>query len=524
MKGLLIATVVVLATLAPAAQSAVDPGIIARIKQEALTTSQVMDHVSWLADVYGPRLSGTPQLRQASEWAMKRFTEWGLSNVHQERFPFGQGWKVERWSAHMLEPQIQPLVGYPRSFSPSTNGPVAAEAVHVDIRSEADFAKYAGKLRGKIVLPQTARPVRMLDGRIVLRMNEKDIAEALTTPIPEPESEGGGDGAAFARKVAQFYAAEGVAAILERGSNSDTVSGGSNLSWQVQRVDGGTVWPSTGGSRDPGVPAGVPSATIAVEHYNRMLRILEKGLPVRVEVNIQTTFFPEAAGTLNGINTIAEIPGTDLADEVVILGAHYDSHAYSTGATDNATGSSAMMEAVRVIRSLGLRPRRTIRVALWDAEEHGLLGSRAYVAQHYGSPANGTTKPAHAKVAGYYNLDNGTGRIRGIWGQGNMGAMALFRQWMESVKDLGVEIVGPRSVQQTDHMSFDNAGLPGFQFVQERLEYGARTHHSTMDFVDRVQRDDLVQQAAVVAVFAWYTANTPEKLPRKAVATKGVTQ
>ena len=487
-----------------------------------------MDHVGWLADVYGPRLAGTPQLRQASEWAMKRFTEWGLSNVHQERFAFGQGWKVERWSAHMIEPQTQPIIGYPRTFSPSTKGPVSGD---VDARRHSIRSRLREVRRQA---PRQDRPaasgagaVRMLDGRIVLRMNEKDIAEALTTPIPEAAAGGGAGGAAagFQQKVAQFYVTEGVAALLERGSDSDTVAGGSNLSWQAQRVDGGyRVARRAAATAIRKCRRACPSATIAVEHYNRMLRILDKGLPVKVEVNIQTTFFPEAAGTLNGINTIAEIPGTDLADEVVIVGAHYDTHPFATGATDNATGSTAMMEAVRVIKSLGLRPRRTIRVALWDGEEHGLARIARVRRRALRQPADGTTKPGHAKFVAYYNLDNGTGRIRGIWGQGNLGAMALFRQWMESVKDLGVEIVGPRSVQQTDHMSFDNAGLPGFQFIQERLEYDSRTHHSTMDFVDRVQREDLVQQATVVAVFAWYSANWPEKLPRKAVATKAGTQ
>jgi carboxypeptidase Q len=510
----------------------VDLGTIARIKQEALNNSQVMDHVSWMSDVYGPRMSGTPQFQQASDWAIKRFTEWGLANVHQERFAFGQGWKVERFSAHLIEPQVQPIIGYPRSYSPSTKGPVTAEVSHVDIRSEADFAKYAGKLRGRIVLPQAARAVRMLEDRVVLRMNDKDVQEALTMPIPEPERAGGAGaagaagrpGANFAEKLAQFYVSEGVVALLERGSDSDMSAGGSDLSWQTQRVDGGTIFPGSGGSRDPKVAQGVPSATIAVEHYNRMLRILDKGIPVKIELNIQSTFYPEAADALNGINTIAEIPGSDRADEVVILGAHFDSHPYSTGATDNATGSSAMMEAVRVIKSLGLKPRRTIRVALWSAEEQGLLGSRAYVAAHFGGTGETPVKPEHAKVAAYFNLDNGTGRIRGIWGQGNLGAMLLFRQWMESVRDLGVDLVGPRIVGSTDHASFENAGLPGFQFVQERLEYNSRTHHSNMDFVDRVQRDDLVQQATVAAVFAWYAANWPDKLPRKVVAAKTGTQ
>ena len=311
-----------------------------------------------------------------------------------------------------------------------------------------------------------------------------------------------------------------MAGVLERGSESDLSAGGSDLSWQTQRVDGGTIFPGGGGSRDPKAPRQVPSATIAVEHYNRMIRILEKGVPVRVELNIQTTLYPEKEGAPNGINILAEIPGTDLADEVVIMGAHFDTTPGSTGATDNATGSAAMMEAVRIIKSLGLRPRRTIRVALWGGEEQGLLGSRAYVAEHFGTETS--PKPGHAKLAAYYNLDNGTGRIRGVWGQGNLGAMALFRQWSESVKDLGVEIIAPRSVGATDHASFDNAGLPGFQFVQERLEYNSRSHHSNMDFVDRVQREDLIQQAAVAAVFAWYSANWPEKLPRKAV--KGTSQ
>jgi carboxypeptidase Q len=371
------------------------------------------------------------------------------------------------------------------------------------------------------VLPQPARRVRMLADRVVLRMTPQDIEEAMTTPIPAPGGGGGGGGGQNLNdKIAEFYVAEGVAALLERGADSDLSAGGSDLSWQTQRVDGGTIFPGSGGNRDPKAARQVPSATIAVEHYNRMVRILEKGLPVRVELNIQATLYPENAGTPNGINTIADLPGTDLANEVVIMGAHFDTTPGATGATDNATGAAAMMEAVRVIKSLGLRPRRTIRVALWGGEEQGLLGSRAYVAEHYGSES--APKPDHAKLAAYYNLDNGTGRIRGIWGQGNLGAMALFRQWSEAVKDLGVEIIGPRTVTATDHSSFDTAGLPGFQFVQERLEYNSRTHHSNMDFLDRVQRDDLVQQAAVAAVFAWYSANWPEKLPRKTA--KGGTQ
>ncbi|MBA3269342.1 MAG: M20/M25/M40 family metallo-hydrolase [Acidobacteria bacterium] len=525
MKRYLVLGIFVGVVAATSAQSPVDLGTVARIKQEALTRSQAMEHVSWMSDVYGPRVTGTPNFQQAADWAQKQLTEFGLSNVHQERFAFGQGWRVERFSAHLVTPEPMPIIGYPRTYSPSTKGAVAGDVVRVDIRGDADFAKYKGQLKGKIVLPQTVRRVRMLDDRLVLRMTDEEIAEARTTPIPAATAagpaggagaSGGSTGPTLAERIAQFYVAEGVAGLLERGSDTDVSAGGSDLSWTTQRADGGTIFPGSGGSRDPKTAPQVPSATIAVEHYNRMVRVLEKGQAVRVELNIQTTFYPEAPAAPNGINILGDIPGTDLADEVVIMGAHFDTTPGATGATDNATGAAAMMEVVRVIKALGLRPRRTIRVALWGAEEQGLLGSRAYVAEHYGTEAS--PKPAHAKVAAYYNLDNGTGRIRGIWGQGNLGAMAMFRQWIEPVRDLGVEIVGPRAVSATDHASFENAGIPGFQFIQERLEYNSRTHHSNMDFVDRVQRDDLVQQAAVAAVFAWSTANAAEKLPRKSVA------
>jgi carboxypeptidase Q len=514
-------------TVAAQAQApAVDLNTISRIKHEALTRSQVMDHASWLADVYGPRVTGTPNFTQAADWAVGRLKEWGLSNVHQERFAFGQGWRVERFSAHVVSPVPQPIIGFPRTYSPSTKGTISGDVVHVDIQTEADLARYKGQLKDKIVLPQPARAVRMLEGRVVLVMNEDDLAEAMTTPVPNAPASAPSSSPAARRlsndQIAQFFVTEGVAAVLERGSDTDVAGGYSGLSMTTQRVDGGTIFPGSGGSRDPKASPQVPSATIAVEHYNRMMRMLEKKQPVRVELNIQSTFYPENPAAPNGINVIGEIPGTDLAHEIVIMGAHLDTTAGGTGATDNATGSAAMMEALRVIQSLGLRPRRTIRVALWGGEEQGLLGSRAYVAEHFGTAAN--PKPAHANVVAYYNLDNGTGKIRGIWSQENLAAMGVFREWINAVRDLGVEYVAPRSVGSTDHASFDNQGIPGFQFMQERLEYGSRTHHSNMDYVDRIQRDHLVQQATVAAVFAWYTANSPEKLPRKAaVAPKGGT-
>jgi hypothetical protein len=390
--------------------------------------------------------------------------------------------------------------------------------VQVRAQSEADLSKYQGQLRGKIVVMQAARPVRLLDDRIVLRMSEQDWTEAMTVPPPAPAPppeaiERARAAQAFAAAVQRFLVAEGAAALLERGAANDLSAGGSDLSWQTQRVDGGTIFPGSGGSRDPQVPRQIPSATIAVEHYNRIVRLIERGVAVKLEINIQTAFHPETDPAGNGINTIAEIPGTDLANEVVVMGAHLDSYPYAGGATDNATGSAAMMEAVRAIQALGLKPRRTIRIALWAGEEQGLLGARAYVRRHF-VDANGAPTPAHASLAAYFNLDNGTGRIRGIWGQGNAGAIKLFQQWGESVADLGWRAASPRSVASTDHVPFEQAGLPGFQFIQERLEYNSRTHHSNMDTFDHVQPEDLKQQGAVAAVFAWYAANWPEKLPR----------
>jgi hypothetical protein len=524
----LVLWLLVLGAAAVAAQApgaGLDRAAIARIRTEAIDRSQAMDHVWWLSEVHGPRATGTPAFEAASQWAMKRFAEWGLSNIHQERFPFGQGWTIERFSAHLVEPQTQALIGQPRWNSPSTNGPVLSDVVHVRATSEADLAKYQGQLRGKIVVMQPARAVRLLDGRVVLRMSEQEWTEAMTPPPPPPaptEAPAAAPGPServraaqqFGAAVQRFLVSEGAAVLLERGSDADLSAGGSDLSWQTQRVDGGTIFPGNGGSRDPQAPRPVPSATLAVEHYNRIVRLLERGVPVRLEVNIQTRFHPETDPAGNGINTIAEIPGTDLAHEVVVLGAHLDSYPYAGGATDNATGSAAMMEAVRVIQALGLKPRRTIRVALWAGEEQGLLGSRAYVRRHF-VDESGKPTAEHANLAAYFNLDNGTGRIRGIWGQGNNAAIKLFQQWGESVLDLGWRAASPRSVGSTDHSSFQNAGLPGFQFIQERLEYNSRTHHSNMDTFDHVQPDDLKQQGAVAAVFAWYAANWPEKLPRK---------
>jgi hypothetical protein len=505
-----------------------DYAAIAQIRDEGLSRSQAMETLFWLSDRYGPRVTGSPAFEEAGAWAMKKMTEWGLSNVHREEWDFGRSWSLVRFSAHMIEPQVQPLIALPKTWSVGTDGPVTAEVVRTTIASEADFAKYKGQLRGKIVLGQPARAVRMLEGPFIVRMDGDLAKEAETTPVPaqrgrgrggapaaadDPSDQGGGGrGAAqqFQQRLQQFYKDEGVVALFDRGSDADTANMGSNLSVNQQHTDGGTIFPGT--VNRTAAPT-IPQVTVAVEHYNRMVRLLEHGVPVKVELDLRVQFHDNA----KGLNFVGEIPGTDLAGEVVLLGAHFDSHSFATGATDNATGSTAMLEAVRIIKTLGLRPRRTIRVALWGGEEQGLLGSRAYALAHFGDPQSMQLKPEHARLAAYFNLDNGTGKIRGIWMQGNLAVRPIFAQWIAPLQDLGVTILGPRSVSSTDHVSFDNLGLAAFQFVQDRLEYNARTHHSNMDTYDRVQRDDLLQQGTVAAVFAYNAAMRDEKLPRKAL-------
>jgi Zn-dependent M28 family amino/carboxypeptidase len=508
-----------------------DYAAIAQIRDEGLSRSQAMETLWWLTDRYGPRVTGSPAFEEAGAWAMKKMTDWGLTNVHREEWDFGRGWSLVRFSAHMTEPQVQVLIGLPKTWSVGTEGPVSADVVRVSATSEVDLAKYKGQLKGKIVLSQPARAVRMLEGPFIVRMDGELAKEAETTPIPaqrpstgsgqagrgrgedagdQPAGGGRGQAQQFQQRLQQFYKDEGVVAVFDRGSDSDTANMGSNLSVNQQHPDGGTIFP---GTVNRAAAAGVPQVTLAVEHYNRMVRLIEHNVPVKVELDLKVQFHENA----KGYNFVGDIPGTDLASEVVLLGAHFDSHSFATGATDNATGSTAMLEAARIIKTLGLKPRRTIRVALWGGDEQGLLGSRAYALAHFGDPQTMQLKPEHAKLAAYFNLDNGTGKIRGIWMQSNLAVRPIFEQWIAPLQDLGVTILGPRSVSSTDHVSFDNLGLPGFQFVQDRLEYNARTHHSNMDTYDRIQRDDMVQQATVAAIFAYDAAMRDEKLPRKAL-------
>jgi carboxypeptidase Q len=515
--------------LATAQVAEADRIMVQRIVEEGTERSQAMDHVIWLADVLGPRLTGSPGFEAAGHWALERLHEWGLENARMERFPFGRGWSLERFSAHLIEPAVQPLIGMPKSWTDGTGGPVVADVVYAPILEEGDFRRYRGTLGGKIVLTQTAREVNMIEGRVTLRMTEAEIEEARTIADPRAaaaEARGAPGEAApprtlppaprpSAAQIRAFYEEEGALALLERGPDSDLAPGGSDLSWTTQRLDGGTIFVTSGGSRELEAAPGLPNVVLAVEHYNRMVRVLDRGVPVRMELDVRTRFHSEPEGG-NGFNVLAEIPGSDpeVGHEVVLIGGHIDSHHGAPGATDNATGVAAMMEAMRILKALDARPRRTIQVGLWGAEEQGLMGARSYVERHLMDGED--PQEGYHGFSAYYNLDNGTGAVRGIWLEGNEAAGTIFTSWMElpELAALGVDIVGPRVVGSTDHVAFTRAGVPGFQFIQERLEYRSRTHHTTMDTVDRVQADDVRQQAMVAAIFAWLTAQHPERIPR----------
>lgn len=512
---------------APANQEKVDMEMMKKIREEGMERSKVMDTLSYLTDVIGYRLTGSPNMKNANEWTKKQLTEWGLENAHLESWgPFGRGWSFDKISATVTEPTAFPVIAYPEAWTPGTNGPVTGEVVMIDIKSEADFDKYKGQLKGKFAMSSPAREVKAWFKAPGERYNDEELLKmANDTPM------GGGGGRQYTPeqlnvrrqqmqlmpKIEKFLKDEGVGAVLKLSRGGD----------------GGTVFvqSSFGVSRDKNAPVGVPSVMLASEHYNRIARILQKGIKVSMELDIKARFHDD---DVMSYNTIAEIPGTDKKDEIVMLGGHMDSWHGGTGATDNAAGVSVAMEAVRILKALGVKPRRTIRIGLWSGEEQGLFGSRAYVAQHFADrkpvPNQGgdemmammrgpqgplVLKPEYEKFSSYFNLDNGTGKVRGVYLQGNEAVRSIFRAWLEPFRDLGAATITIHNTGGTDHQSFDGVGLPGFQFIQDPIEYDTRTHHSNMDVFDRIQSDDMKQASIIMAAFVYNAAMREEKLPRK---------
>jgi carboxypeptidase Q len=511
-----VAIIVALAIATPlVAQESVDLDAIHRIRDEALQNSQVMEHLFYLTDVSGSRLTNSPGFFNAADWVVKQLGEWGIS-AHQEKWgPFGRGWTYTRFSAQMLEPQSTPLVGAPLAYTPGTNGRVAGDAVIVAINAEGDFAKYKGMLKGKMVLLGPGRELQMSLQPLALRRSDTDLATLAQAPDaaggrgqapPGAQAIGGGrqggpggfgNQQQFQRALNKFLADEGVAVAVRVGAG---------------RSEGGTVFAQGGGTRDPKDPVPPPMVVLTPEHYNRIARLLDHKIPVKLEFEIDARFLDERT---DSVNVVGEIAGGRKRDEVVMMGAHLDSWHSGTGATDNAAGSAVMIEVMRILKTLNLRLDRTVRLALWSGEEQGILGSRAYVTEHFAAREDMKLKAEHARLSGYFNVDNGSGKIRGVYLQGNDAMRPIFQAWLKPFEDLGATTISIRNTGGTDHLSFDAVGLPGFQFIQDPLEYDSRTHHSNMDVYDRVQRADMMQMAAIVTSFVYNAANRDALLPRK---------
>lgn len=480
-----------------------NPAIINKFREEEDQHSQIMEVVENLTDIYGPRLTNSPNIREAASYAVKTLNSWGLANVHEETWgPFGRGWSNELFEANEIAPRHFPLIAYPKAWTPGTNGPVTADAIYAKIEREQDFSSYRGKLRGKFVL---TAPMRTLDPQWnapAHRYTDQELAD-LAQPRP-PQSAPDKEAIErqrkeqeFNAKLVKFLTDEGAAAWLEPAPH-----------------DGGTITVQAGGSRDPKDPPVLPRLAVDMENYGRILRTLDKSIPVTLRIDIENKFYDD---DLDSFNIVAEMPGEDKADEVVMLGAHFDSWPGATGATDNAAGSAVMMEAIRILKACNAKMRRTVRLALWTGEEEGLLGSRAYVQQHFADRNSMALKPDHAKLSAYFNVDNGTGKIRGIYLQGDDAVQPIFAKWMEPFRADGMTTLSPRGTNGTDHVSFDEVGLPAFQFIQDPMEYDTRTHHTNMDTFERIQPADLKQMAVIVASFVYQTANAAELLPRKAL-------
>jgi hypothetical protein len=484
----------------------VDLDAIYKIKDEGLQRSQVMDTIWYLTDVYGPRLTNSPNIRAAAAWATKRMGEWDLSQPRQEVWgSFGRGWANEKFIANVVTPQPFPLLAFARAWTPGTNGAVTADAVLAVVDRVEDFSKWQGKLRGKVVLaarPTTVNPLFTATGR---RLTDQDLVDVQSQPVSAGRGRGGAPANPppnpnFPRQRMAFYAQEGAIVVLEPGSG---------------RSDHGAILvQGPNQNRDPKEPLTAAQVVVASEHYNRIARLLERNMAVSIELNVQNRFVDD---TLDAFNVLADIPGTDKADEIVMLGAHFDSWHAGTGATDNAAGSAAMMEAMRILKATGVRMRRTVRLALWTGEEQGLLGSRAYVRQHFADRQTMQLKPAHAKLSAYFNLDNGTGAIRGVYLQGNEAVRPVFTAWMEPFRNLGMTTLTIRNTGGTDHLPFDEVGLPGFQFIQDPVEYSTYSHHTNMDVYDRIQAQDMMKNAVIIASFVYHAANRDALLPRKAL-------
>lgn len=491
------------------AQETVDPAIVQKIRDEGLNHSKVMETAFYLTDVSGPRLANSPGLKRAQNWAVEQLKTWGMVNAKLEPWgKFGKGWEVQKNYAAITVPYYHAIIAIPKAWTPGTGGLIKGDVMVVKADSAIDLEKYKGKLQGKVVIFDTKPLTERTFKSDAARYTDEELAtmeKATMAPARErrafdpnaPQFAAMRKLRAFRASLGEFLLQEKVALVLSQGRGTD-----------------GTVFTTNGASYADTAKAVAPELETSSEDYQRILRLVNAGKPVQVEADIKTQFFTD---DMQGYDVVGEISGTDkkLKDQVVMLGGHLDSWHAATGATDNAAGSAVMLEAMRILKAIGFKPKRTIRIALWSSEEQGLFGSRGYVLNHFGDPKTMQLKPEQAKLSAYYNLDNGTGKIRGIYLQGDSAAGPIFKTWLEPFKDLGATTVTISNTGGTDHQSFDAVGIPGFQFIQDAVDYGSRTHHSNQDTYDRLIEDDLKQAATIIASFVYNTSQRTEMIPRK---------
>ncbi len=498
------AVLVLLFAVQIGAQEKVDLQVVQRIRREGLENSKIADLLVYLCDIYAPRLSESPQYREAGKWVVARAGEMGLVNAKMEPYgTYGRGWELQKVYAAMTAPQYMPLIAYPKAWTPGTNGVIKGNPVLINVKKAEELAKYKGKIKDAIVLVQGEQELTISFDPAASRLSDDELKKLVLAPEPGARSP-------FAARMEEYQARQQLQQAVAKFLKDE----GAAVQLEPGRGKNGTLYVQGGGSQMQGAQMPLPSVVVSTEQYNRIVRILQKNVPVTMEVEVQARFTEDDP---QGYNVVAEIPGVDkkLGSELVMLGGHFDTWHSGTGATDDGAGCAVALEAVRILKAVGVKPRRTIRVALWDAEEQGFIGSRGYVTNHFFDRAKKEKKPEYDKFSAYFNFDNGSGKIRGINAQGNVAAAPIFEGWLKPFEDLGAATVTLRNTGGTDHLSFDGVGLPGFQFIQDELEYDTLTHHSNMDVYDHLSKGDLMQAATVMAWFVYNAAMRDEKLPRK---------
>ena len=497
------------------AQEKLNLEMINKIKDEGTKNSKVMNIAFQLTDVNGPRLAGSPGYTKAANWAKSELAKWGLTNATLEPWgEFGKGWELKKSYIAMSAPYYKPMIAYPKTWTKGTKGLQNAEVVLIEAKDSTELEKYKGKLKNKVIVLYRNDTLKQTFAADAKRYTDEDLDKMANAKPQQPRGQNQTADTAQERRMREFRRSRGAGSIANKVKELAEKEGAVALLSMSPRGHDGTLFAQGGGAYATSSPENFLDIMITAEDYGTICRLVKSGIPVKLDVDVKTAFDTKDT---KGYNVVAEIKGSDpaLKDEIVMLGGHLDSWQAATGATDNAAGCAVMMETVRILKALGVQPRRTIRIALWGGEEQGLLGSRGYVKNHFADPATMELKPEHAKFSSYFTIDNGTGKIRGIYLQGNEKVKDIFTEWLTPFHDMGAKTVTISNTGGTDHGSFDAVGLPGFQFIQDPIEYDTRTHHTNMDSYDHLIAADLQQISVIVASFVYNAAMRDEKLPRK---------